>query len=149
MIIGHYLNDYKNRNKKENLSLKKHTDWVRGFFLQNGGNVVSVTFYFLCCNEYCFSEHMIKGLDDDEIEFLDLVDRSKLEEERKKSLEEAREMADFRNKVKTLQEQSLEQRIQNEIKSTRILLPTTIPYRWEDSTVNLQLTDSCDLICAK
>lgn len=59
---------------------------------------------------------MIKGLDDDEIEFLDLVDRSKLEEERKKSLEEAREMADFRNKVASLQEQSLEQRIQLEIK---------------------------------
>lgn len=68
-------------------------------------------------------KHMIKGLDDDEIEFLDLVDRSKLEEERKKSAEEAREMADFRNKVKTLQEQSLEQRIQNEIKSTRLLIP--------------------------
>jgi len=61
-------------------------------------------------------KHMIKGLDDDEIEFLDLVDRSKLEEERKKSLEEAREMADFRNKVASLQEQSLEQRIQLEIK---------------------------------
>lgn len=60
---------------------------------------------------------MIKGLDDDEVEFLDLVDRSKLEEERKKSIEEAREMADFRNKVATLQEQSLEQRIQHEIKA--------------------------------
>lgn len=70
-------------------------------------------------------KHMIKGLDDDEIEFLDLVDRSKLEEERKKSVEEAREMADFRNKVKTLQEQSLEQRIQNEIKSTKIVPTAT------------------------
>lgn len=70
-------------------------------------------------------KHMIKGLDDDEIEFLDLVDRSKLEEERKKCAEEAREMADFRNKVKTLQEQSLEQRIQSEIKSTRIVPSTT------------------------
>lgn len=60
---------------------------------------------------------MIKGLDDDEVEFLDLVDRSKLEEERKKSIEEAREMADFRNKVATLQEKSLEQRIQQEIKT--------------------------------
>lgn len=59
---------------------------------------------------------MIKGLDDDEIEFLDLVDRSKLEEEKKKSEEERREIADFRNKVATLHEQSLEQRIQQEIR---------------------------------
>lgn len=66
---------------------------------------------------FAFIEHMIKGLDDDEVEFLDLVDRSKLEEERKKSAEEAREMADFRNAVASLQEQSLEQRIQQEIKS--------------------------------
>uniref|UniRef100_A0A1B6J2L6 FAM192A/Fyv6 N-terminal domain-containing protein n=1 Tax=Homalodisca liturata TaxID=320908 RepID=A0A1B6J2L6_9HEMI len=62
-------------------------------------------------------KHMIKGLDDDEIEFLDLVDRSKLEEERKKSIEEEREIADFRNKVLSLQEHSLEQRIQQEIKA--------------------------------
>lgn len=66
--------------------------------------------------KFVYIEHMIKGLDDDEVEFLDLVDRSKLEEERKKSIEEEREMADFRNKVATLQEQSLEQRIQQEIK---------------------------------
>lgn len=60
---------------------------------------------------------MIKGLDDDEVEFLDLVDRSKLEEERRKYAEEAREMADFRNRVATLQEQSLENRIQHEVKT--------------------------------
>jgi len=62
-------------------------------------------------------KNMIKGLDDDEIEFLDLVDRSKLEEERKKSIEEAREMADFRNKVATLHEKSMEQRLQLELKA--------------------------------
>ncbi|XP_014290170.1 PSME3-interacting protein isoform X2 [Halyomorpha halys] len=61
-------------------------------------------------------KNMIKGLDDDEIEFLDLVDRSKLEEEKKKSEEERREIADFRNKVASLHEQSLEQRIQQEIR---------------------------------
>ncbi|KAL1138232.1 hypothetical protein AAG570_009921 [Ranatra chinensis] len=61
-------------------------------------------------------KNMIKGLDDDEVEFLDLVDRSKLEEERKKTVEEEREMADFRNKVASLQEKSLEQRIQQEIR---------------------------------
>lgn len=65
---------------------------------------------FLC------SENMIKGLDDDEVDFLDLVDRTKMEEERKKAVEEAREIADFRNRVATLQEQGLEQRIQQEIR---------------------------------
>ena len=59
---------------------------------------------------------MIKGLDDDEVEFLDLVDRSKLEEEKKKSEEERREIADYRSKVASLQEQCLEQRIQQEIR---------------------------------
>ncbi|XP_075228985.1 PSME3-interacting protein isoform X2 [Lycorma delicatula] len=73
-------------------------------------------------------KHMIKGLDDDEVEFLDLVDRSKLEEERKKSAEEAREMADFRNAVASLQEQSLEQRIQQEIKSKVATVPITNSY---------------------
>lgn len=62
-------------------------------------------------------KNMIKGLDDDEVEFLDLVDRSKLEEERRKSAEEAREMKDFREAVATLQERSLEQRIHTEIRS--------------------------------
>ncbi|PNF36981.1 hypothetical protein B7P43_G08099 [Cryptotermes secundus] len=60
---------------------------------------------------------MIKGLDDDEVEFLDLVDRSKLEEERRKCAEEAREMKDFRDAVATLQERSLEERIHTEIRS--------------------------------
>ncbi|XP_021919219.1 protein FAM192A isoform X2 [Zootermopsis nevadensis] len=62
-------------------------------------------------------KNMIKGLDDDEVEFLDLVDRSKLEEERRKSAEEAREIKDFRDAVAILQEQSLEQRIHTEIHS--------------------------------
>uniref|UniRef100_A0A023FBK1 Putative nefa-interacting nuclear protein nip30 n=1 Tax=Triatoma infestans TaxID=30076 RepID=A0A023FBK1_TRIIF len=61
-------------------------------------------------------KNMIKGLDDDEIDFLELVDRSKMEEERKKCAEEELEMADFRNKVASLQEQSLEQRIQQEVR---------------------------------
>lgn len=62
-------------------------------------------------------KNMIKGLDDDEVEFLDLVDRTKLEEERRKCAEEAREIKDFRDAVATLQERSLEQRIHTEIRS--------------------------------
>lgn len=62
-------------------------------------------------------KNMIKGLDDDEVEFLDLVDRSKLEEERRKCAEEAREIKDFRDAVASLQEKSLEERINTEIRS--------------------------------
>lgn len=58
---------------------------------------------------------MIKGLDDDEIEFLDLVDRTKLAAERKKNIDEERELNEYRNRVATLQEKSLDQRLQAEI----------------------------------
>lgn len=62
-------------------------------------------------------KNMIKGLDDDEIEFLDLVDRTKLEAERLKSQEEAREIRDFRDAVARQQERSIEDRINSEIRS--------------------------------
>lgn len=58
---------------------------------------------------------MIKGLDDDEIEFLDLVDRTKLEADRKKEIEEELELNDYRNRVAILQEKSIEERLQAEI----------------------------------
>lgn len=68
-------------------------------------------------NSMYFSENMIKGLDDDEIDFLDLVDQKKLEAERKKTIDEERELLDYRNRVANLQEQSMEQRLQAEIKT--------------------------------
>lgn len=58
---------------------------------------------------------MIKGLDDDEVEFLDLVDRTKLEEERKKNIEEAKEMRDFKAAVANMQEKSLDERFKREL----------------------------------
>nr|CAH7737971.1 unnamed protein product [Callosobruchus chinensis] len=60
-------------------------------------------------------KNMIKGLDDDEIEFLDLVDRTKLAADRKKELEEEVELSDYRNRVAVLQEKSIEERLQAEI----------------------------------
>ncbi|KAK9501410.1 hypothetical protein O3M35_012138 [Rhynocoris fuscipes] len=81
-------------------------------YVENSENYKTIT----VTNLRNLNENMIKGLDDDEIDFLELVDRSKMEEERKKCAEEEREMADFRNKVATLQEKSLEQRIQQEVR---------------------------------
>lgn len=60
---------------------------------------------------------MIKGLDDDEVEFLDLVDRTKMEEERKKNLEEQKEMRDFKAAVASLQEQKLNEKLKQELKN--------------------------------
>lgn len=66
-------------------------------------------------------KNMIKGLDDDEVEFLDLVDRTKLEEERKKNLEEEKEMRDFKAAVASLQEKSLDERLKQELKKPQII----------------------------
>ncbi|CAG9820354.1 unnamed protein product [Phaedon cochleariae] len=60
-------------------------------------------------------KNMIKGLDDDEIEFLDLVDRTKIEANRKKELEEEKELHDYRNQVSILQEKSIDERLQTDI----------------------------------
>ncbi|XP_026673523.1 protein FAM192A-like isoform X2 [Ceratina calcarata] len=66
-------------------------------------------------------KNMIKGLDDDEVEFLDLVDRTKLEEERKKNLEEEKEMRDFKAAVASLQERSLNEKLKQELKNPQIV----------------------------
>lgn len=62
---------------------------------------------------------MIKGLDDDEIEFLDLVDRTKLAADRKKTIEEEIELNDYRNRVASLQEKNLDQKLQSEINTLK------------------------------
>lgn len=60
-------------------------------------------------------KNMIKGLDDDEVEFLDLVDQNKMNAERRAQLEEAKEMSDFRQKVASLQEKRMDEQIQQQI----------------------------------
>lgn len=58
---------------------------------------------------------MIKGLDDDEVEFLDLVDRTKFEKERRKNLEDEKEMHDFKAAVSSLQEKTLNNKLMQEL----------------------------------
>lgn len=71
-------------------------------------------------------KNMIKGLDDDEVDFLDLVDKSKLEEEKRKNLEEKKELNEFRMRKAWLEEESVEQRIKNEMKSNKQLINSSI-----------------------
>lgn len=62
---------------------------------------------------------MIKGLDDDEIEFLDLVDRTKMAADLKKNLEEQKELDDYRNRVASLQEKVMEEKLQVELSASK------------------------------
>lgn len=52
-------------------------------------------------------ENLIRGLDDDEVDFLDVIDRAKMEADKKQQLEEQHELLDFRKKVASLQEKSI------------------------------------------
>lgn len=54
-------------------------------------------------------KNLIRGLDDDEINFLDIIDKAKLDAEKKKQMQENNEMLEFRQRVATLHEQSIEQ----------------------------------------
>lgn len=64
-------------------------------------------------------KNMIKGLDDDEVEFLDLVDKNKLNAERKAQLEEAKEMSEFRQQVASLQEKRMDEQIKQQISAPK------------------------------
>ncbi|XP_058066886.1 PSME3-interacting protein [Anopheles bellator] len=69
-------------------------------------------------------KNMIKGLDDDEVEFLDLVDKNRLNAERQAQLEERKEMNEFRAKVATLQEKRLDEQIQQQVSKPK---PAKLP----------------------
>ena len=62
-----------------------------------------------------FVENLVKVLDDDEIDFLDFVDRAKLEEEKRKREEEKKELTAFRDEVSKLREEALQKHILQEI----------------------------------
>uniref|UniRef100_A0A182K3K9 FAM192A/Fyv6 N-terminal domain-containing protein n=1 Tax=Anopheles christyi TaxID=43041 RepID=A0A182K3K9_9DIPT len=69
-------------------------------------------------------KNMIKGLDDDEVEFLDLVDKNRMQAERQAQLEERKELNEFRAKVATLQEKRLDEQIQQQVSKPK---PTKTP----------------------
>lgn len=54
------------------------------------------------------TENLIRGLDDDEVDFLDIIDRAKMAAEKKKQLEENSELNEFRQRVASLQEKSID-----------------------------------------
>ncbi|KAJ1519542.1 hypothetical protein ONE63_004822 [Megalurothrips usitatus] len=62
-------------------------------------------------------KNMVRGLDDDEVDFLDTVERVKETVEKQTRLEEKKEMDEFRNAVATLAEKSVEERLKSEIRN--------------------------------
>lgn len=53
-------------------------------------------------------ENLIRGLDDDEINFLDIVDKAKLDAEKKLQKQDDSELSEFRERVASLQEQTID-----------------------------------------
>ncbi|ALC41049.1 CG14480 [Drosophila busckii] len=63
-------------------------------------------------------KNLIRGLDDDEVQFLELVDAQKMNSERQTMRAEEQELQDFRNRVEKLQEESVDKKLQAELKTT-------------------------------
>ncbi|XP_018797179.1 PREDICTED: protein FAM192A isoform X2 [Bactrocera latifrons] len=65
-------------------------------------------------------------LNDDEVQFLELVDQNKIDAEKKQIQEERKELQEFRDRVATLQEETADKKLQSEIKTGKVAkLPTT------------------------
>jgi len=54
-------------------------------------------------------------LDDEEADFLDAVDQARMDEERRKRLEEAQELLEFRQAATAIRDKVMEEHIRNEI----------------------------------
>ncbi|KAL5287596.1 FAM192A family protein [Megaselia abdita] len=64
-------------------------------------------------------KNLIRGLDDDEVQFLDLVDQKRQDAERQQHKDEEKELKEYRERVKDLQEKSIDLKLQNEVASTK------------------------------
>lgn len=73
---------------------------------------------------------MIRGLDDDEVQFLDLVDKTRLEAERKQKIEEAKILEEFRQKSTASAQIDLKEKMSAELNSSKNKpKPQTTPSR--------------------
>ncbi|XP_017146140.2 PSME3-interacting protein [Drosophila miranda] len=63
-------------------------------------------------------KNLIRGLDDDEVQFLEAVDEHKINAERQQMRDEARELEDFRSRLEKLQEESVDKKLHAELKTT-------------------------------
>lgn len=75
------------------------------------------------------TENLIRGLDDEEVDFLEYVDKTKMTAEIKQQREDAKEMEEFRNKVATLEEKTIDEKIQAEIATAKPVKPSAMSQR--------------------
>lgn len=59
-------------------------------------------------------KNLIRGLDEDEVNFLDIVDKAKLDAEKKLQKQDDSELTEFRERVATLREQTIDKKINTE-----------------------------------
>lgn len=64
-------------------------------------------------------ENLVRGLDDDEVDFLEIVDKAKMNAERKQKIDEQNELDEFRQRVRSMQENAIDQKINAEIIKTK------------------------------
>ncbi|KAG7168265.1 PSME3-interacting protein-like [Homarus americanus] len=65
-------------------------------------------------------KNMVRGLEDDEVDFLELVDRSKLQEEKRVRTEENSAMVEYRKKVSAMQKNIAEEEMRAELKASEM-----------------------------
>ncbi|XP_045139432.1 PSME3-interacting protein-like isoform X1 [Portunus trituberculatus] len=81
-------------------------------------------------------KNMVRGLEDDEVDFLELVDRSKLQEEIRVRTEENTAIAEYRKKVSEMQKNIVEEEIRAEMKAAEARR-TAVPSKRQPSHLSL------------
>uniref|UniRef100_A0A1L8ECU2 FAM192A/Fyv6 N-terminal domain-containing protein n=1 Tax=Haematobia irritans TaxID=7368 RepID=A0A1L8ECU2_HAEIR len=64
-------------------------------------------------------KNLIRGLDDDEVSFLEMVDKNKMDMEKKQMQEEEKELKEFRERARALQEECEDKKLQYELKAKK------------------------------
>ncbi|GAB0097205.1 Fam192a [Sergentomyia squamirostris] len=65
-------------------------------------------------------KNLIRGLDDDEIDFLDMVDRSKMNAEKEKHMQDLKELQEFRERQNTIDENHMDKLRQAELEKPKV-----------------------------
>jgi len=90
-------------------------------------------------------KNMIRGLDDDEVDFVSEIENRKLNEERKLREEEYKEIQDYRAKVAELQELSSEQKLNNVASSVKQKPKDSTPRTSQKAILSAIVKRKCDV----
>jgi len=82
-------------------------------------------------------KNQFRGLDDDEVDFLDKIDDVRTENERQRYLDEKRELEEYQKSQQLLRERELEARLENERKTNIGLKRTVTNHNAKNKQINL------------